>query len=123
MPETTKIAKKNFKEMNVKNVNITLGNFKHTLQKKLKEIQSVDLVFIDGNHKEKPTIEYFKNILKYANNNTIFIIDDIHWSVGMERAWKNIKLHHRTTLTIDLFHVGIVYIKSELSKENYTIRF
>ena len=41
-PETTKIAKKNFKEMNVKNVNITLGNFKHTLQKKLKEIQFIE---------------------------------------------------------------------------------
>ena len=122
-PETTKIAKKNFKEMNVKNVYITIGNFKYTLQKKLKEIQSVDLVFIDGNHKEKPTIEYFKNCLKYANNNTIFILDDIHWSEGMEKAWENIKSHHRTTLTIDLFYVGIVYIKSELSKENYTIRF
>ena len=59
--------------------------------------QKFDLVFIDGNHKEKPTIEYFKNCLKYANNNTIFIIDVIHWSVGMEKAWKNIKSHHRST--------------------------
>jgi len=61
--------------------------------------------------------------LKYANNNTIFIFDDIHWSDGMENAWKYIKANTRTTLTIDLFFVGIVFVKSELSKEDFTIRF
>jgi len=41
----------------------------------------------------------------------------------MESAWEYIKSHKRTTLTIDLFFVGIVFIKSELSKENFIIRF
>jgi len=41
----------------------------------------------------------------------------------MENAWNHIKEHERTTLTIDLFFVGIVFIKLELSKENFTIRF
>ena len=121
--ETAKIAQENFEEMGVKNINITLGDFQNTLQGKLKEIASVDLVFIDGNHQKKPTIKYFEECLKYANNNTIFVFDDIHWSKGMEDAWKHIKLHQRTSLTIDLFYIGIVYIRSELSKENYTIRF
>ena len=41
----------------------------------------------------------------------------------MENAWKYIKAHPKTTLTIDLFFIGVVFIKSELSKENFTIRF
>lgn len=122
-PETTKIAKRNFEKLNVKNIDLTLGDFRNTLQQKLEEIDSINLVFIDGNHQRKPTIEYFRNCLRYANNNTVFIFDDIHWSSGMEDAWKYIKLHQKTTLTIDLFYIGIVYIKSELSKENYKIRF
>ena len=81
------------------------------------------MAFIDGNHQKKPTINYFEEILKYANNNTIFIFDDIHWSQGMESAWEYIKAHEKTTLTIDLFFLGIVFIKSELSKENFIIRF
>ena len=122
-PETAQIAQKNFNDMDAKNINITLGNFKNTLQKKLKQIGTIDLAFIDGNHQEQPTIIYFKECLKYANNNTIFIFDDIHWSKEMENAWNYIKSHQKTTLTVDLFYIGIVFIKSELSKENYKIRF
>ena len=122
-PETAKIAQQNFNKMNAGNINITLGDFQNTLQKKLEEIITIDLAFIDGNHQEKPTIAYFEKCLKYANNNTIFIFDDIHWSKGMENAWNFIKSHQKTTLTVDLFYIGIVFIKSELSKENHTIRF
>jgi len=122
-PETAKIAQENFEKQNIKNTSITLGDFNVTLTEKLKEIKSIDLAFIDGNHQENPTINYFEKCLKYANNNTIFVLDDIHWSDGMENAWNYIKTHTRTTLTIDLFFVGIVFVKSELSKENFTIRF
>ena len=122
-PETSKIAQQNFDILNAKNIKITVGNFENTLEEKMQEIKTLDLVFIDGNHQEKPTISYLENSLKYANNNTIFIFDDIHWSKGMENAWEHIKRHKKITLTIDLFYIGIVFLKSELSKENYTIRF
>ena len=122
-PETAKIAQENFDKQNITNTSITLGDFNLTLSEKLKKIETVDLAFIDGNHQEKPTIAYFEECLKYANNNTIFIFDDIHWSDGMENAWNYIKANTRTTLTIDLFFVGIVFVKSELSKEDFTIRF
>ena len=122
-PETAKIAKKNFEKMGVDNTNIVLGDFRNTLKKTLKKINTIDLAFIDGNHQEKPTIAYFKECLKHSNNDTIFIFDDIHWSEGMENAWQYIKSEKQTTLTIDLFYIGIVFIKKELSKENYIIQF
>ena len=109
--------------MNLENVDITLGDFRETLNPKLEEIKQIDLAFIDGNHQENPTIAYFEEILKFTNNESIFIFDDIHWSCGMENAWNYIKSHQKTTLTIDLFFVGIVFVKSELSKEHFTIRF
>ncbi len=121
--ETANIAKENFEEMERKNINLTLGDFQNTLEDTLKKTDPLDLVFIDGNHQEEATIQYFEKCLKYANNNTIFIFDDIHWSRGMENAWRYIKSNYTTTLTIDLFFIGIVFIKTELSKENYTIRF
>ena len=122
-PATATIAQANFNKQNIKNISVILGDFNLTLANKLKEILTIDLAFIDGNHQKKPTIDYFEQCLKYANNNTMFIFDDIHWSQGMENAWNYIKKHEKTTLTIDLFFVGIVFIKSELSKENFTIRF
>jgi len=122
-PETAKIAQENFEKQGIKNASITLGDFNLTLTEKLKEIKTIELAFVDGNHQEKPTISYFRKCLEYANNDTIFIFDDIHWSDGMENAWNYIKAHPNTTLTIDLFSVGIVFVKSELSKEDFTIRF
>ena len=121
--ETAAIAKKNFNNLNLENIDITIGDFKETLTQKLEEIKNVDLAFVDGNHQEKPTIAYFEEILKFSSNESIFIFDDIHWSCGMENAWNYIKSHQRTTLSIDLFFVGIVFVKTELSKEHFTIRF
>ena len=76
-----------------------LKNFVHMLSK----LKSIDLAFIDGNHQEKPTIEYFEKILKYSHEKTIFIFDDIHWSKGMEKAWKYIIQNKKVSLSIDLF--------------------
>lgn len=121
--ETAKIANQNLQKLDINNAEITLGNFNKTVNQKLEKIETIDFAFIDGNHQETPTINYFKECLKYANNNTLFVFDDIHWSNGMESAWQTIKEHPKTTVTIDLFFIGIVFIKKELSKENFTIRF
>ncbi len=122
-PETIKIAEQNIKEQKVKNVSLVLGDFDTTLNNKLNQIGLVDLVFFDGNHTEKATIKYFEECLKHSHNNTIFIFDDIYWSKGMENAWSYVKQHKKTTLTVNLFFIGIVFIKNELSKENITLKF
>ena len=121
--ETAAIAKENFEKQKITNTSIILGDFNITLAEKLKVLKNIDLAFIDGNHTQDATIAYFEKCLEYANNETIFIFDDIYWSNGMENAWEYIKKHKQTRLTINLFFVGIVFIKSELSKEDYTIRF
>ena len=41
----------------------------------------------------------------------------------MENAWKHITRSKKTTVTIDLFFVGIVFLDPKLSKENFIIRF
>ena len=122
-PETIKIAEHNIKEQKVKNVSLVLGDFDTTLNNKLNKIDLIDLAFLDGNHTEKATIKYFEECLKHSHNNTIFIFDDIHWSKGMENAWNYVKQHKKTTLTVNLFFIGIVFIKKELSKENFTLKF
>jgi hypothetical protein len=42
----------------------------------------------------------------------------------MEKAWEEIKADPRLSLTIDLFYIGIVFLKKgNKEKENFTIRF
>ena len=120
-PSTAKIAQQNFKQLEIKNTDIIVGDFKNTLAKNINT--DIDLAFVDGNHNKQSTIEYFEIILKKSNNKTILVFDDIHWSSEMEEAWKYIKESKKTTVTIDLFFIGIVFLDKKLSKEDYIIRF
>ena len=88
----------------------------------LKKIKQLDFIFIDGNHQKEATISYFKKCLNYSNDKSIIVFDDIYWSKGMEDAWDYIKQHNRTTVTIDFFFLGVVFINNELSKEHFKIR-
>ena len=66
---------------------------------------------------------YFEQCLHHIHPGTIFIFDDIHWSAGMEEAWNTIREHPKVIVSIDLYYLGIVFFKEELSKEDFTIRF
>jgi hypothetical protein len=74
-------------------------------------MERLDFAFIDGHHAAEPTLDYFDQCLAKAHNDTVFIFDDIHWSTGMEEAWVAIKAHPKVTVTIDLFHFGIVFLR------------
>ena len=118
------IAQKNFSLLGLKNIEIIKGDFEKTLPEYLSTSKKIDFVFLDGNHRKAPTLQYFQQILLHANEETIFVFDDIHWSKEMEQAWEGIKNHNQVTLTIDLFFIGIALIgKSFKEKQHFAIRF
>src|SRR5258708_15112664 len=79
------------------------GSFDDVLPNLLPAIHPIDLVFIDGNHRQEPTLHYFNLLLPHLSKNSILIFDDIHWSAEMEAAWATIKADPHVLLTIDLF--------------------
>lgn len=118
------IAIDNFKQAGLNNIELIEGNFEKTLPEIIDKIENVDLLFIDGNHRKKATLEYFDIFLKKSNTQSIFIFDDIHWSEEMEEAWKLIQQHDSVTLTIDLFFIGLVFFRKDFKvKQHFTIRF
>ena len=100
-----------FKQLNLKNVIIKEGDFLANLPSYLNSISSVGMVYIDGNHRYIPTMQYFNLLLEKVNEHSILIFDDIYWSAEMELAWEEIKKNDAVTLTIDLFHIGIVFFR------------
>ncbi len=106
------------------NISQHKGNFNQTLPEALNQINTLDFLFVDGNHAEEPTLAYFEMALQKANNASIFIFDDIHWSIGMEKAWKQIIKNPKVTLSFDLFQYGIVFFRQEHKvKEHYILKF
>ncbi|MEM6967644.1 MAG: class I SAM-dependent methyltransferase [Bacteroidota bacterium] len=120
-PQLAELASYHFEELKITNVKLIEGRFEKTLDPALRELQKVDYIFMDGNHRITPTLEYFELCLNYAHNDTIFVVDDIHWSEGMELAWNQLKAHPKVTLTIDLFHMGIIFIRKEQKTEEHFI--
>ena len=122
-PETAAAARKDFDHLGLSNVRQLTGSFEDILPDLLKKLGKVDLVFIDGNHRKKPSLQYFYQFLQHIHNDSVLILDDIHWSGEMEEAWKDIQDHPSVTITLDLFRMGLVFFKEGLSKEDFILRF
>lgn len=122
-PAIAAIAQENFTAQKAVNIISHVGPFSTELPTVLNSMGSLDLVFIDGNHAAEPTLDYFNRCLGKAHNDTVFVFDDIHWSEGMEEAWAAIKAHPQVTVTIDLFHFGIVFIRKEQQREDFILSY
>jgi len=122
-PEIAALAKQNLRALNIQDVDIITGNFDDQFIPALTKLKKVDFIFFDGNHRKEPTVKYFIQSLPFLNENALLVFDDIHWSADMEEAWELIKNHPQATVTIDLFFMGLVFIKPGQVKENFILRF
>ncbi len=122
--EVASTAERNFQKAELRNISIIEGNFDEKLSSVIHHLSSVDLAFIDGNHRREPTERYFLQLLPHLHNDSILIFDDIHWSREMEEAWDLIKGHPAVRCTVDLFFIGIVFFRQEFrEKQHFIIRF
>ncbi|MGN7721553.1 O-methyltransferase [Chitinophaga sp. 22620] len=123
-PNIAARAAQNFQSLGLRNIHQYVGNFDTELSKVLRQIPSPDIVYIDGNHRETPTVQYFLECLPYLKPSSLLIFDDIHWTEGMERAWETIKAHPAVTTSIDLFFIGLVFVSPDFKeKQAFEIKF
>ncbi len=121
-PETAEIAKKQFQLFQLNNTESVTTEFSSYLSNSQLQNSKFELIYFDGNHSKKATLDYFELLLPTITNETVWIFDDIHWSPDMEEAWKIIKNHPKVTVTIDTFQWGIVFFRIEQEKEHFIIR-
>lgn len=121
--ETLGKAEQHFGRLKLSNIRTVFGGFDAMLPALLDELGTVDFVFLDGNHREEPTLHYFESLLPHLGPDSVLVFDDIHWSREMQSAWNKIRLHPSVKVTVDLFHCGLVFFREGLSKEDFIIRF
>ena len=120
-PNTAEVAITTLQASNFNNINVVTGDFKTTLPKAVAN-KKYDLIYFDGNHTKKATLDYFEQCLPTAHNNSIFIFDDIYWNNDMKQAWEIIKKHPKVRVTMDTYFWGILFFRAEQAKEHFTIR-
>jgi len=122
-PEIASIARLTFELAQTKKVNLIEGNIDSTLQKNLESNSKIDLAFIDANHRYEPTMRYFNLLLSKTHGRSVIILDDIHYSEEMERAWTDIQKNKLVYATADLYRCGLVFFDPSINKQHVVLQF
>lgn len=122
-PEVAEIAALTFEFASAKNIHIIEGDIDATLPGFLQKHRKVDFVFMDANHRYEPTIKYFRSILPKTHAKTVVVIDDIHSSAEMEKAWNEIRSGELVYTSADLYRCGILFFDPSLNKQHVILQF
>jgi predicted O-methyltransferase YrrM len=107
-PATAEIARKTFREMGLTNVEVITGPFAETLPETLLSLKQIDFVLIDGHHDGEAMKNYFALIQPWLSENACIVFDDIDWSAGMQKGWKELENQNTSGAAVDLGRVGII---------------
>jgi predicted O-methyltransferase YrrM len=116
-------AMENFTRFGLENIELVIGNFDHWLERSLEDIEKLDFVLLDGNHRKEPTLEYFRLLLPKLHHGSIVVIDDIHRPDEMRKAWRELRLQSQVTVSIDLHRAGILMFNEDIERQAFTLRF
>ena len=114
------MARENWKALNINNIECRVG--KIDAEQLTRDIEHLDVAFIDANHTYVSTCEYFDVLAGKVREKSVIVVDDIHCSEEMEKAWKAICADERVTSTIDLYQMGLVFFDKHYWKRHYTMR-
>jgi len=90
----------------------------------LDEVDTFDFVFYEGEEIQVEKVkEIFDKCLRYKSNNSVFVFNKIYHTSEMNKAWNYIKNHQETIVSIDLFHMGIVLFRKEMSRQQIKYRY
>ncbi len=110
----------NFEWAGKTNIKLIEGNIDSTLYRFLESTEKVDFVLMDANHRYVPTLEYYRLFSRRLKSSSLMVIDDIHRSEEMEKAWDEIRNDTLVYGSVDLYRCGILCFDPALNKQHYT---
>jgi len=113
------VAQTNFEYFDKKNIDLIEGNIHTTLSEFVQNPAKINFVLMDAHHQYEPTLHFFDLIMRRLNEKSIVVLDDIHWSEEMERAWIELKNSQLVYGSIDLFRCGILFFDPALNGQHY----
>lgn len=109
-PEIAHVAKHYF---DIEKVDIELINapFDDALNTPVLSNNKYDIVYLDGNHTQEATLRYVDMLYDNLSDDSVIVLDDIYWSSGMTKAWKQLKSDNRFNYAVDLYDYGLLLKK------------
>ena len=114
-PIRVEIARQIFEEAGFQRCTIHQGRFEDTLPEVAAELDHVDFVLDDGDHRFEAMMRTFKVIFPKLSAHGVMVFDDIDWSEGMRRAWAEIREAAEVAYSAQVFGSLGVIGKGEVS--------
>ncbi|MES2395229.1 MAG: class I SAM-dependent methyltransferase [Bacteroidota bacterium] len=121
--EIAEIAKQNFKQLKLKNIEQRSGNIESILKTIVTSDQNLVFVCFDGHHCKQDLLNYFYLCIEKATEESVFVFENMYLSPELKEAWNEIKNDNRVTVTLDLFFMGLVFFRKTQMKQHFVIKF
>ena len=124
-PKTIAVLIKSIAYFKAKKVHITSRN-RH-IQSQVKNIfpqiefddYPCDIMYLN-----RPNTELFHGGIEnnLFHNNTMILVKNIHHNKENTDIWELMKVNEKMTVSIDMFHCGVLFLRKEQAKEHFKIR-
>lgn len=123
-PQTAALAARHFQQLQATQIHLHVGSIDERLPTLLQQqLNRLDLAYLDANHTEAATLRYFEWLLPHLHQDAVVVVDDIHWSAGMQKAWQQLSQHPAVSLSLDLYEAGLLFFRPGMQKQHYVIEF
>lgn len=122
-PALISFAEEAARSLGIHNIQYIEGNIDQTLEQHLLQSPRVDFAFLDANHQYNPTLRYSNILIKRTHPGSVVVLDDIHLSPAMEKAWNELRSHELVYASADLYRCGILFFDPSLNKQHVVLQF
>ncbi len=120
--ETALRARKLFEQEGKTNIQLFHTTIEAFLHSGLHHLPELDFVFLDANHRLEPTLAYVEALIPRLSEYAVLVLDDIHWSPGMQAAWDIISKYDVFDLSLDLGRMGVLMKRKGMNRQHFFLR-
>ena len=96
----------------------------HTIYRMGNPLPSQPLDFVITRDADGDTLAtQLRQLWPQLHPDSLVVVNDIYRTRKMKRLWRTVQERPDVTVTIDLFHVGLVFFRTGQAKEDFRIRF
>ena len=107
-PRLRPVAEEGFRELGLAElVTMITAEVDPSLGGELAGAAPIECALIDAEHTERATVAHFELLVPFLAEGAIVLVDDVHLSEEMNRAWRRIAAHERVAEAVDLNRLGV----------------
>ena len=101
---------------------VEIGNYNLSEKSMIyyKDFQNIKGDLIDFIYIQKATTETLLKALKYMHNDSVLVLNNIHQT---KEKWKFLQSHSKVNVSINLFYIGLIFLREQQEEQHFTIRF